>query len=224
MQIAIIGAGNVGTTLGTALGGKGHAVTYGSRNPAKTKARNAKRISESLIGAEAVILATPWIATEALVCEHADGLADKIVIDATNPIHPSLARLAVGAHMSGVELLQSQARKAKFFKAFNSTGVNVMAKPRFPEGKAAMFVAGPEGTAKETVLRIVADVGFEAVDAGELKTARLLEHLAMLWIQLALVKGHGPDFAFVMARRQHAANRNSEPRVTLAHPHAQEVE
>jgi predicted dinucleotide-binding enzyme len=126
--------------------------------------------------------------------------------------------------MSGVELLQSQARKAKFFKAFNSTGVNVMAKPRFPEGNAAMFVAGPEGNAKETVLRIVADVGFEAVDAGELRTARLLEHLAMLWIQLALVKGHGSDFAFVIARRQHAASGTSEPRVTITHPQRQEVE
>ncbi|HEV7463302.1 MAG TPA: hypothetical protein VGN85_05245 [Methyloceanibacter sp.] len=40
-------------------------------------------------------------------------------------------------------------------------------------------------------MRIVADVGFEAVDAGELKVARLLEPLAMLWVQLALAKGQG---------------------------------
>ena len=90
-----------------------------------------------------VILATPWIATEALFVQHADGLAGKIVIDATNPVHPGLARLAVASNSSGVELLQSQARQAKFFKAFNSTGVDVMAQPRFAAGKAAMFVAGP---------------------------------------------------------------------------------
>jgi predicted dinucleotide-binding enzyme len=170
-----------------------------------------------------VILATPWSATEALVCEYAEELAGKIVIDATNPINPSLTRLAVGFDTSGAELLQSQARKAKFYKAFNSTGVSVMAKPHFPEGDAVMFVAGAEGPDKKTVLRIVADVGFEAVDAGELKAARLLEPLAMLWIQLALSKGHGRDFALVMARRD-AANRNARPRVRMVHPHHQEAE
>jgi 8-hydroxy-5-deazaflavin:NADPH oxidoreductase len=223
MKIAIIGAGNVGKTLGAALRAKGHTVLYGSRDPAKTNERNAKTVADALAGAEAVILATPWTATEALVCEHADELAGKIVIDATNPINPNLTRLALGFDTSGAELLQSQARKARFFKAFNSTGVSVMAKPHFAEGNALMFVAGPGGADKKTVLRIVADVGFEAVDAGELKAARLLEPLAMLWIQLALLNGHGSDFAFVMARRD-AANRNADPRVRMVHPHPQEAE
>jgi 8-hydroxy-5-deazaflavin:NADPH oxidoreductase len=223
MKIAIIGAGNVGKTLGTALRSKGHTVVYGSRNPAGHTAANVKSVADALVGAEAVILATPWTATEALVVQHADGLANKIVIDATNPIHPSLARLAIASNSSGVELLQSQARQAKFFKAFNSTGANVMAHPRFAAGQAAMFVAGPDGADKDTVLRIVADVGFEPVDAGELKAARQLEHLALLWIQLALAKGHGRDFAFVIARRQDAANRDAEPRVRVVHPQPQEA-
>ena len=108
-------------------------------------------------------------------------------------------------------------------ETFERTGVSVMAKPHFPEGDAVMFVAGPGGPDKKTVLRIVADVGFESVDAGELKAARLLEPLAMLWIQLALTKGHGRDFAFVMARRD-AANRIADPRVRMVHPHPQEAE
>ena len=223
MKITIIGAGNVGQTLGTALRSKGHTVIYGSRNPASHTERNVRSVTEALIGAEVVILATPWIATEALVVQHADGLAGKIVIDATNPVHPGLARLAVASNSSGVELLQSQANQAKF-KAFNSTGVNVMAQPRFAEGKAAMFVAGPDGADKDTVLRIVADVGFEPVDAGELRAARQLEHLAMLWIQLAITKGYGRDFAFVIARRQDVANRNAEPRVRVVHSQPQEAE
>jgi predicted dinucleotide-binding enzyme len=222
MNIAIIGAGNVGTTLGSALDAQGYSIVYGTRDSAKAGVRNAKTVAQALSGAEVVILATPWLATESLVCEFADELADKIVIDATNPINPSLTRLAVGFNTSGAELLQSQARRAKFYKAFNSTGVSVMAKPRFPEGKAVMFVAGPGGADKKTVLRIVADVGFKAVDAGELKAARLLEPLAMLWVQLAL-KEHTRELALVMARRD-AANRNDEPRVRMVHPHPQEAE
>jgi predicted dinucleotide-binding enzyme len=96
MKLAIIGAGNVGKTLGTALRAKGHTVVYGTRDPAKSTERNATTVAGALRGAEAVILATPWSATEALVCEYAEELAGKIVIDATNPINPSLTRLAVG--------------------------------------------------------------------------------------------------------------------------------
>ena len=88
MKIAIIGAGNVGQTLGTALRSKGHTVIYGARDPASHTERNVRSVAEALIGAEVVILATPWIATEALVVQHADGLAGKIVIDATNPDPP----------------------------------------------------------------------------------------------------------------------------------------
>src|SRR5215472_2029097 len=48
---------------------------------------------------------------------------------------------------------------------------------------------------------LVTDVGFDAVDAGDLTQARLLEPLAMLWIKLAFAKGFGVDCAFVLARR-----------------------
>ena len=64
MKIAIIGAGNVGKTLGAALRAKGHSVSYGTRDPANSDERNAKTVAAALSGAEAVILATPWIATE----------------------------------------------------------------------------------------------------------------------------------------------------------------
>lgn len=226
MEIAIIGPGHVGRTLGTALQSKDHAVVYGARDSASRIKRdvNIKTVTDALIGAEVAILATPWTATETLVVEHADSLAGKIVIDATNPIHPSLARLAVAANSSGAELLQSQARQAKFFKAFNSTGASVMAHPRYAAGNAAMFVAGPDGADKDIVLRIVADVGFEPVDAGDLKAARQLEHLAMLWIQLAFTKGQGRDFAFVIARRQDDATRDADPRVRLGQPQPIEAE
>ncbi len=213
MKIAIVGAGNVGRTLGAALKVKGHAIIYGVREPGRSDERNAKSVRDAIRGAEAVILATPWTATEALVCEHATDLAGKIVIDATNPLNPAMTGLALGFLTSGAELLQSQSHKAKFFKAFNSTGFGVMARPDFREGKAAMFVAGPHGPDKKAVMRLVSDVGFEGVDAGELKAARLLEPLAMLWMQLALGKG---DFAFVMARQQSGKDHATNGRAVAA--------
>lgn len=205
MDIGIIGAGRVGT----ALESKGHRIVYGLRDPKRSQERNATSVTDALAMAEVVILATPWPVTESLVCEQAWSLAGKIVIDATNPIAANLAGLAIGFDSSGAELLQSQAHEAKFF---NTVGVDVMAKPRFPEGRAAMFVAGPDGPEKQLVMSLVADVGFAALDAGPLKSARLLEPLAMLWIKVAR-KEQNPNFALVLGKR--VAGRQAQPLTQL---------
>lgn len=207
MRIAIVGADDVGRALSASLRARGHIIVYGIPEPERSDERNTKSVRE------AVILATPWVLTEALVCEHATDLADKIVIDATNPLNPAMTGLALGFLTSGVELLQSQARRAKFFKAFNATCVGVLARPDFPEGKAAIFVAGPPGPDKTIVKRLAGDVGFEPIDAGELRAARLLEPLAMLTMQLALGKG---DVAFVMARRQPGMDHATNGRAMVA--------
>src|SRR5512146_1627031 len=151
MRIAIVGADDVGRALGAALRAKGHAIVYGIPEPERSDESNVKSVREALNGSEVVILATPWVVTEAIVCEHATDLADKIVIDATNPLNPAMTGLALGFLASGVELLQSQARQAKFFKAFNATSAGVLAHPELPEGKAAMLVAGPSGPDKTLV-------------------------------------------------------------------------
>ena len=208
MRLAIVGADELGRALGVALKASGHVVVYGMPEPERSDECNARSIGQAVRSAEAAIPATLWPATEALVCEHANDFAGKIVIDATNPLNPAETGLALGFLTSGVELLQSQARRAKFFKTFNSAGVGVLAQPEFPQGKAAMFVAGPDGRAKMIVMRLAAEIGFEPIDAGELKAARLLEPLAMLMLQLPAGKG---DIALVMARRQigkaHVAKR-----------------
>ena len=48
---------------------------------------------------------------------------------------------------------------------------------------------------------LAADLGFDPLDAGPLKQARLLEPFAMLWISLALQYGYGREIAFQFMRR-----------------------
>jgi predicted dinucleotide-binding enzyme len=64
-----------------------------------------------------------------------------------------------------------------------------------------MFVAGDDEAAKPLVLQLVTDAGFEAIDAGKLHAARLIEPLAMLWIEQGRFRGMGPDFAFTCKER-----------------------
>ena len=50
------------------------------------------------------------------------------------------------------------------------------------------------------MLPLIEDIGFEAVDTGDLRIARLLEPLAMLWIHLAHAQGLVRDFAFRLVK------------------------
>jgi predicted dinucleotide-binding enzyme len=65
-----------------------------------------------------------------------------------------------------------------------------------------MFVCGDDVGQKSIVLKLVAEIGFEAIDAGGLVIARLLEPYAMLWIHLAYGQGMGREFAFGLLKRK----------------------
>ncbi|MCZ7683025.1 MAG: hypothetical protein M5U28_31135 [Sandaracinaceae bacterium] len=73
--------------------------------------------------------------------------------------------------------------------------------PRYGELRAAMLVCGDDDEACAVALSFAKDLGFDALRAGKLDRARLLEPLAVLWIQLAMGLGHGRDIAFGLLRR-----------------------
>jgi predicted dinucleotide-binding enzyme len=130
-------------------------------------------------------------------------LAGRIVLDCTNPlaVGPDGLGLEIGHGISGGEKVQGWAAGASVFKTLNTTGFSNMAEPAFNGVKSVMFVAGDDEARKPNVLGLIGELGFEAVDAGPLRIARLLEPHAMLWIHLALNRGYGRDWAFALMRR-----------------------
>ena len=92
-------------------------------------------------------------------------------------------------------------RGAKVVKIFNTVGFNVMADPRFGENRAILFYCGDDPASKKTAAQLAAELGFEPLDAGPLKQARLLEPFALLWITLANFYGYSRDIAFDLLRR-----------------------
>ncbi len=200
MRIAIIGSGNVGTALATALRRAGHEVIFGVRAPDPADpAENS--IAEAAASAEVVILAIPFEAVADTV-RAADGFAGKVVIDATNPLGmiDGKLELTMGFQTSGAEQIAALAPRAHIFKSFNQTGFENMADPAVYSPRPVMFVAGDDSRGKAKALALVADAGFEPVDAGGLRAARLLEPFGMLWIELVR-KQKAPPFAFVMQHR-----------------------
>jgi 8-hydroxy-5-deazaflavin:NADPH oxidoreductase len=64
-----------------------------------------------------------------------------------------------------------------------------------------MLVAGDDAEAKQVVLKLAADLGFDAIDAGPLIMSRYIEPMAMVWIKLAIAQKMGRSFGFAMLQR-----------------------
>lgn len=203
MRIGIIGAGNVGGTLGRRWAGAGHEVVFGTRRPERVETplgTRAAGVREAAEHGEVVVLATPWDGVREALAAAGD-LEGKVLFDCTNPLAADLSGLAIGHTTSASEQVAALAPGARVVKIFNSTGAGNMADPLYGEQAATMFCCGDDGEAKGIAARLAADLGFEPVDAGPLWNARLLEPLAMLWISLAYVQGLGPGIAFKLLRR-----------------------
>lgn len=207
MKIAIIGAGNVGSTLGLGWARRGHQVAFGVRDTSDPRVQSLLKgkgdikvavNSEAAQAAEVIVVCTPWnTAREAI--ESCGDLQGKILIDCTNPLKPDLSGLTPGFDTSAAEQVAKWAKGAQVFKAMNQIGSNQMDSPSFKQGAPVMFVCG-DGDKKVSVLSLAKDLGFDAVDAGGLPIARLLEPLAMLWIHLAYGQGLGTDIGFALLR------------------------
>jgi len=210
MTIGMIGSGNVGGALGTRWARAGHEVVFGTRDPQSKEVQQlvaaaggktrAATMADTARAGEVLLLATPWPATQQILAGLGN-LNGKVLIDATNPLLPDLSGLTHGTTTSGSEQVAGWARGAKVVKAFNTVGANIMANTSFGAGRPVLFYCGDDAAAKQTVKPLIEALGFEAVDAGPLSQARLLEPFALLWISMALVHGLGREFAFQLLRR-----------------------
>ncbi len=200
MKIGILGSGSVGQALGFGFSKLNHDVKMGSRTPQKEEIKewlkkagpgaSAGTYAETAAFAEMAVLATSWDGTEnALRLAGAGNLADKVVIDATNPLaYPPNAfpELVLGHTDSAGEHVQRWLPKSRVVKAFNSVGHAHMFKPVFPCGPPDMFMCGNDETAKMEVAGILKQFGWGVVDLGGIEGARLLEPLCLIWVYYGL--------------------------------------
>jgi 8-hydroxy-5-deazaflavin:NADPH oxidoreductase len=210
MNIGIIGAGNIGSGLGKIWAKKGHKIIFSfSRNPEKlgslsSAVENAAAGSpaEAVRQSDVILFSVRWTnVREAL--EAAGPLQGKIVIDCTNPLNPDLSGLEVGHTSSAAEEIATIAAGAKVVKAFNTVFADVYHSESrlFGSRMPTMFYCGDDGDAKNTVAKLIREAGFEPVDAGSLRSARYLEPLAMLMIQLGYGQGMGTNITLNLIRR-----------------------
>jgi predicted dinucleotide-binding enzyme len=204
MRIAIIGIGNVGSAIARGLKGKDHAVSLGARDP---KAADVKALAsetgatamtpEAAVEAgDVVILALPWRVAEGAV-KALGPLTGKTVIDCMNPLGMvgGALGLTVGHTTSGGEIVAGWLPGAQVVKTLNQVGAEIMAQNDHLPHRPVMFMAGDDSAAKARVTALLTDLGFEALDAGDIAKSRLLEPFAMVWINQALFRGKGRSWA-----------------------------
>ena len=196
MDIAIIGAGNVGTALAGALARAGHRVTISAAHAEHaataaqaTGAGAADTNREAIAAGDVVILAVPGTAVHQIVDEVGNELAGKVVVDVSNRPTPDPS----GAATSAAEELQAKVPEAAVVKAFNTAFATRQADPVVGGVAADGFVAGDDDAAKQAVLDIVESIGFRPVDAGSLAASRTLEGMAWLNISRNMQGGTWQD-------------------------------
>ena len=206
-KIAILGAGAVGTALAQNWSSKGYVVTLAVRDMQSESAEHARaalgeavsilETSEAISEADVVVVALPWRAV-AGVLSSLDGLDDKVIIDATNPLGMTEDGfgLVLGHTTSGGEEVARLMPRARVVKSLNQIGAEIMADPSALPQAPVMFVAGDDDEARNVALALVKDLGFDAQDFGPLKGARLLEAFAMTWIHMAVVRKTGRAWGF----------------------------
>lgn len=209
MKIGIIGAGDVGGTLGMRWRQKGHEIMFGIRN---RQSRNVQKlieldknlqfgeIRETVAFGDVIVFAVPWTSVEETILI-AGNLTDKILIDPTNPLTPDLKGLAL-ENTSAAETMSNLAKSTKVVKAFNMIGAKTLNNLIYDSQRADLFICGDDSHAKQIVRELAIDIGFDVIDVGPLLNARLLESLALLWIELAFRQKLGPNIAFKLLRRK----------------------
>lgn len=192
MNVSIIGTGNMARGIGHRLVAGGHAVTVIGRDMEDAQQlaaelgalASARGLDEDLQG-EVVVLAVWYAAVADIVGKLGQQLADKIVVDITNPLNATYDGLVTAPGTSAAEenarLLPAG---TKLVKAFNTTFAPTLVAGQVGGIPLDVFIAGDDEAAKRVVAQLARDGGLNAIDTGPLRRSRELEAMAFLGITL----------------------------------------
>mgnify|MGYP003997443731 FL=1 len=185
MRIAVVGSGSVGTGLAELLASLVNGVS-------------AAGLTESVADADVIVLAVPWGAAEVSLSALGD-LSGRLVIDATNPFVGGL-NLGIGYDDSGGEQVARWAAGAHIVKALNIVDARLLDGKKLDGREISIPICGDNKEAKRVIGELIAELGFDVIDVGELEISRLLEPLCLLMIKLSIKKSLGAEIGFRVLR------------------------
>lgn len=198
-KVGIIGTGNVGGAIAQRAKNSGFEILAGARFPLSQKSLQlAAQIGEAAFTspenvchqADLIFITTPPEQVTHIF-ESFETLEGKIFVDATNAIRAKPEPFETVYHFLTDKFPQSQV-----VKAFNTTGFENMLDPQRLGIPIDMFVSGDFPMAKNAVIEFCQKCGFGNVyDFGGAAQVKLQEQLALCWVNLAIMQGHGRSLA-----------------------------
>jgi predicted dinucleotide-binding enzyme len=177
MKIGVIGSGNIGGTVAQKLVAAGHDVKIANSRGPDTLTDLAKEIGATPATAEeaaefgdVVVEAVPLKAYDTLP---AAALKGKTVVDAANyyPSRDGQIEAIDSGELTSAGLVARHLDGANVVKAFNTIfweHIRDRGRPAGDPERLAIPIAGDDAEAKETVSRLIDEMGFDPVDAGSL--------------------------------------------------------
>ena len=178
MRIGIIGAGNIGGNLTRRLTGLGHDVSVANSRGPETLADLAAEtgatpveVEHAADGAEIVIVTIPLKSVPGLPAGFLDSAADGAVVIDTGNYYPQQRDGRIEEIESGTTESRwvSDQLGHPVVKVFNNVYAHNLVDAAREPGDAqrmAIPVAGDDAAAKQKVMALVDEMGFDPVDAG----------------------------------------------------------
>ena len=198
MNIAILGTGNIGGTLGRKWVAAGHTVIFGTRDPEAAKVQallaevgqgaTAVTIPAAITQAEAILFAIPGRTVKETAAQWGSQLNGKILIDATNNVGQQT--------MNNLGVLRQAAPDSPLFRAFSTLGWENFAEPTLEGQQVDLFYCGDAGEGNTAVSQLIRDVGLRPIYLGGVEQVELIDAMTRLWFALALQQGKGRRLAF----------------------------
>lgn len=185
MNIGIIGAGQVATTVAGHVLPRGHRVVLSSSRDPESLAPlvaglgpgAAAGTPQQAAEQDIVVLAVDWPNVQKALSA-IPSWADHVLVDATNRF-TGTAPLALGdiSGRTSSEIVADLAPGARVVKAFNSAPMAWLADPPAGKARTVLFVSGDHAGPKAVVTGLIEEIGFAAVDLGTLAVGGRLQQV-----------------------------------------------
>ena len=187
MTTAIIGVGNLGSTVARHLVAGGETVVLAALDEAHARSladelgpnASAASVEDAIGGSDAVLLATWLDQSREFVPALASVLENKIVVDPSNPIgfeDGQMIRTLPEGQSAGSVVAALLPAGAHYVKAFGTLLADALATgARREPRRAVLFYATDDDTAAATIERLVRAAGFEPLKAGGVADAGRIE-------------------------------------------------
>jgi len=187
LKVAIIGLGNIGSTVAANLVKGSRSVIIADRTFEKAQTLAQKlgtlakpaTVAEAVKEADLIILAIYFDPIKAFLKEYASELGGKIIVDPSNPIAPAEGggfKKIIAENESAGQILSTQLPDGvRMAKALGSLGAGSLAEAAHRTDKAVLFYATDDTSISSEIEELITDTGFQPVRIGGLDQSIRIE-------------------------------------------------